>query len=89
MDLFGGQKIGHRIDDVAFDGALQVARAVALVGAFLQEEIAAMIGDAEEELALGGFQDALLHHGQFDVQNLFQLLAVQTGGRPRPCPGGS
>jgi len=76
-NLLGGEKIGHRIDDVAFDGALQVASAVALVGAFLQQEIAAIGGDAEKELALGGFEDALLNHGEFDVENLLELLAVQ------------
>ena len=77
MDLFGGQKIGHGVDDVAFDGALKVTRAVALVRAFLQEEVAAWFGDAEKELAFGGFKDALLHHGQLDIENLLELFALE------------
>ena len=35
--------------------------AVALVGAFLEQELAARGGYAEKELALRGFEDALLH----------------------------
>ncbi len=66
-DLFRGEKIGHWIDDVAFDGALEMARAVTLVGAFLQKEVTPLGGDAEKELALCGFENALLNHGEFDV----------------------
>ena len=76
-NLFSGEKVGHRIDDVALDGALQMASAVALVGAFLQEKIAAIGGDAEKELPLGGFENTLLNHGEFDVENLLELLAMQ------------
>src|SRR5208337_4616821 len=56
MDLFGGQKTGHGVDNVALDGALEVTRTIALVGAFLQQEIAALFGDAEKVLAFCGFQ---------------------------------
>jgi hypothetical protein len=77
VDLVGGQKICHRINNVAFDGALEMARAVTLVGAFLQKEIAAFVGDAEKELALGSFENALLNHGEFDIENLFELFALQ------------
>ena len=77
MDLFGGQKIGHGVDDVALDGTLEVTRAVALVRALLQEEITALFGNAEKELAFGGFEDALLHHGQLDIENLFELFALE------------
>jgi len=75
--LLGGEKIGEGIDEVAFNGALEVARAVALVGAFLQEEIAAAIGDAKEEFAVGGFEDAPLHEAEFDVEDGFEFGAFQ------------
>src|ERR1700739_1769253 len=76
-NLVGGEKIGHRIDDVAFDGALQVAGVPALSASFLHGDIAAPRGVAEEELALGGFEDALLAHSEFDIENLLELLAME------------
>ena len=62
---------------MAFNGALEMARAVTLIGAFLKKEIAAGTGDAEEELSTGGFQNTLLHHGKFDIEHLLELRALE------------
>src|SRR5882757_4386299 len=62
---------------MAFDGALEVPRTVALVRAFLQEEVAAGIGYPEQELPLSGFQNALLHLAQLDFEDFLELLAPQ------------
>ena len=59
------------------DGPLQVACSVALVGAFLQQKIAASRCHAEKKLALGRVQHALLDLAQFDVQDFLQLLLAQ------------
>ena len=77
MHLVSRQEIGHRVDHMAFNSALEMSRTVALVGTFLEKEIAASFGHAEKELAFGGFQDTLLNHGQFDVENLLQLGALK------------
>src|SRR5271165_2750768 len=71
------QQIRQRIDNVTLNRALEVACAVALVGAFLQQEVAALARNTEEELALSRFQHALLDLAKLDFQNLFQLLATQ------------
>lgn len=76
VDLLSGEQVSHGVDDVALDGALEVTRSVTLVGALLEKEIAAGGRDAKKELALGGLKDALLNHGEFDVQNLFELGAL-------------
>ena len=75
--LLRGQQVRQRVDDIALDGALQMACTVALVRAFLQKEIAARVGDAKEEFSVGGVQDALLDHAQLDVEDLLELLALQ------------
>src|SRR5207253_7406973 len=61
VNLLGRQQVRQRIYDVAFDGSLEVPCTVALVRAFLEEEVPAGIGHAEQELPLGSFQNALLH----------------------------
>src|ERR1700682_2281268 len=75
--LAGSRQVRQWIHDMAFDRALEVPRAVALVRAFLQKEVAAGIGHAEQELTLGGFQDALLHLAQLDFEDFLKLLAPQ------------
>src|SRR5260370_13939245 len=50
VNLLGRQQVRQWIHDMAFDGALEVPRAVALVRSFLQEEVAACVGHAEQEL---------------------------------------
>src|SRR5579862_4991546 len=59
------------------DRPLQVARAVFEVSPFAQEEFPGRLSKAEEEAPLGGFEDALLHHSQLDLENLLQLLRPQ------------
>ena len=54
-DLIGCQQIGHGIDNVAFDGALQVASAVTLIGTLLQDEVAGGGSHTKQELASGSF----------------------------------
>src|SRR5260370_7191952 len=77
VNLLGRQQVRQRIYDMAFNGALEVPRTVALVRAFLQEEVAAGIGYPEQELPLGGFQNALLHLAQLDFENPLKLFAPQ------------
>ena len=77
MNLLGCQQVRQWIHHVAFDGALEVPCAVALVRAFLQEELAAGVGHAEQELTLGGFQNALLHLAQLDFEHPLKLLTSQ------------
>ena len=43
MDLCRGQQSGNWVDHVPLNGSLQVARSVALVGTFLQEELAPFV----------------------------------------------
>jgi hypothetical protein len=47
MDLCRGQQSGNWIDHVPLNGALQMARSVALVGAFLKKERAPLCGDSK------------------------------------------
>jgi len=47
MELCRGQQSGNRIDYVPFNGSLKVARSVALVGTFVQEERAPLFGDSK------------------------------------------
>jgi hypothetical protein len=53
MNLFGSQQIRQGIYNMPLDGSLQVPRPVSLVRAFLQQELFARPGYAEQELALG------------------------------------
>jgi hypothetical protein len=75
--LFCRKQVGQRIDHVPLDRPLQVPRAVALVGSLLQKKIAARVRYAKQKLAFGGFQYALLHLAQLNLQNLFQLFSPQ------------
>src|SRR6516225_3838567 len=77
VNLLGGEQIGHRENHVALNRALQVARSIALVGAFLKQELAARLRDTEKELALRCFENTLLNHGQLDVEDLLELCPVQ------------
>src|SRR5262245_52293548 len=54
--LLGGQEVGERIDDVAFDGAFQVPRSVTLVRALLQQKVPRRTGHPEQELPARRFQ---------------------------------
>src|SRR6266568_976292 len=53
IHLIGREKISQRVDHVALDGPLQVARAVAMVRAFLQKEFSSGRSHAEKKLAFG------------------------------------
>ncbi len=59
---------------MALDRALQVPCAIALVRAFLQEELFTRAGHAEQELAFGCFQHPLLDLSQFDIQHFLELF---------------
>src|SRR5215467_10224347 len=56
MDLFGGEQIGPWIDNVPFDGTLQVARAIPLVRPLLQKKITRRTRHTKQELSTRGFQ---------------------------------
>src|SRR6267154_1524862 len=77
VDLLGGQQVCQWINHVALDGALEVPRTVALVCAFLQEEVPARIRHAEQELPLGSRQNSLLNLAQLDFEHPLKLLAPQ------------
>jgi len=47
MDLCRGQQSGDWADHVPLNGSLQVARPIALVGSFLQQELSAFLGDSK------------------------------------------
>src|SRR5580693_5583847 len=58
---------------------LQVSRTVTRVGAFLQQELL-HTGSAIEYKLVGarGHQHALLHHAEFDIKNLSQVLVPKS-----------
>src|SRR5882762_3728179 len=74
VNLLGRQQVRQRIDNVAFDGTFQVSCSIALVRSFLQQEVAAAVCHAKQELSLGGFQHTLLYLAQLDFENLLKLL---------------
>src|SRR5437016_2146173 len=75
-DLIRCQQVRQRINNVALNGTLQVACAIALVRAFLQQEVASGVRYAEEKLSLGGVQNPLLHLPQLDIEHFLKLLAL-------------
>ena len=77
MDLLRGEEIGHREYHVAFNRALQVAGAIPLVGSFLKQELPGRLCNSEEELPLRCFQNTLLNHREFDVEDLLELRLVK------------
>ena len=76
-DLIRSQQIRQRINDMPLDGTLQVAGAIALIRAFLEQKLAAGIRHAKEELPLGCVQDPLLHLPQLNIEHFLKLLAPQ------------
>src|SRR6185312_2882420 len=55
-----------------------MTRAVFAVGPFLQQEFLYLAGATEDKLRIaGGLQDALLHHAQFDFQDLLKMVALE------------
>src|SRR5258708_5072756 len=47
MHLCSGHQSGNWVNDKPLDGSLQVARAVPLIGSFLQQELSAFLGDSK------------------------------------------
>ena len=75
LHLAGRHQIRERKHQMAFDGALQVPGAIFRVRAFVQQEALNFRRAVENELVgAGGEQNSLLHHAQFDFENLFQML---------------
>jgi hypothetical protein len=77
IDLLGRQQVGQRVYEEALNGAFEVASTVPLVSTFLEEEIAAGVGDAEKELVGGGIENALLDEAEFDVEDGFEFGALE------------
>jgi len=71
--LLGGQKVGQRVNEKTLYGALEMTGTVPLVCAFAEQEVTPGLGDAEEELACGCVQDALLDEAEFDVEDGFEF----------------
>ena len=77
--LSGGDQVGQREDQIPFDGTLQVTRAITRIGAFLQQELLYAGGAIEDELVgAGGHENALLHHAEFDFEDLGEVLVTQS-----------
>src|SRR5262249_3312358 len=58
--------------------AFQMTSPILCVGAFFEKEILDAFGTTEKELlGAGRFQDALLHHLQFEIENLLQVCRAQ------------
>src|SRR5271166_2846319 len=76
--LLSGNEVCQREHDVAFDGTLQVTCTILRVGAFLEQEIFDRLRGVDDELVCTcRHQNALLHHTEFDVQNLLQVFGTQ------------
>src|ERR1017187_9331004 len=71
-------QIRQRENQVALDRALQMPCPVSRIGAFLQQMVFHCLRAVEYELVrTRSHQHALLHHPEFDVQNLRQMLVAQ------------
>ena len=70
----GGDQVRERRDQRAFDGPLQVPRAVLQVGAFAKQVVLARSRSARRRKPVGSEpEDALLHVVQFEVEDPAQL----------------
>src|SRR6266849_11003071 len=79
LDLSGSYEVGQLKDNVTLDGPLQVARAILRIRPLVQQKALYFRRAAEDELVYGRcHQNALLHHAQFDFQNLLQVLRAQS-----------
>src|SRR5262245_18074540 len=68
FDLPGGDQVRQRYHQVALNGALERARAVAAVEAFGKQEILRPFGATEHEISGARQQHAALYALEFDVQ---------------------
>src|SRR5712691_6299877 len=77
MQLPCGQQSGECADDIALDGALQVAGSIPMVGSLLQEELSAFARDSKQEGPCCRVQHALLYLPEFDLQHFVKLRVLQ------------
>lgn len=69
--------------------AFQVASTVFHVCSLAKQEILRRLGDTEEEAALCRLENPVLHHPEFDLKNLLELLLAQRMEDDHPCQCGS
>src|SRR5262249_5525560 len=69
LDLPGGDQVRQRYHQIALDGALERARAVAAVESFGEQEILCPFGAIEHEISTARQQHAALYNLEFDVQD--------------------
>src|SRR2546425_9099381 len=77
-DLRGGQQFGKRKNHQTFNGALQMARTVLRICAFVQKEYLRLRSTSKCKLwTTGCLQYALLNQAEFDIQNALQVFRPQ------------
>src|SRR5262249_40452012 len=77
-DLGAGNQVSHWRHQILLDRSLQVSRSVFDIRAFFQQEVLYRLCAVENEASLAGrLQDPLLHHAQFDFQDLRQVFSAQ------------
>src|SRR5215472_6481907 len=77
MHLRGGQKSGNWANHIPLNSSFQVPSSVSLVSSFMQQELAAFLGDPKQERPRCRIQYALLNIAQFDLQHFVEFLALE------------
>src|SRR5690348_7939545 len=72
-----GQQPRKRANEIALDGALQVARSVPLIGPLFEQELSSFCRYSEQEGSRCRLQHALLHQPEFDFQHFIQFIPLQ------------
>jgi len=70
------QQSGKRANQITFDGALEVARSIPLVGPSSSRKLPSFTRYSEQEGARRGIQYALLHLPELDLQHLIEFIAL-------------
>jgi len=72
--LAGRYQVGDRKHDDLLDRSFQVPSSIPQVCAFLEEEILDTLSAMKKKLGCAGRKNPLLHHSQFDLYDLLQVL---------------
>ncbi len=75
--LHRGQQPRNRADQIAFDGAVQVAGTVSLIGALFEQELSSLVRYSEREGARCRIRYALLYLPQLDLQHFIKFVTFQ------------
>ena len=78
LHLSSRHQVRQRKHQMPFNRPFQVPRSILRIGTFRQQEVLHLCRAIEYELMPArGHQHSLLHHPQFDFQNLLQMLRTQ------------